>query len=97
MCDKEEKRNTKHTVLRRFNVGAKSCAHGNEKFKEKHDLYWGKRGSGTRPHPAQLPTCKMKLKMSLCNRENYQRKAYANVSHGGGPCLSITLYAVINI
>ena len=78
----EEKRGT-----RKWNGGAKVCALGNEKFKERTDSKWNKESGDLtpRPHLALLPTCEKELEKSLSSEGNQQQqKAHENVIEQGG-------------
>lgn len=81
-----QKGNTKGAVggkrsSRKCAVGAKPCAQGDKKLKDKPDANWNK-GSGdlkARPHPVKLPACEKELEESMNNKGSHQQqKDYAN-------------------
>lgn len=68
------------------NNGLKSSNQGNKKLNEKPDAKCNKWNNVLRasPHPAELPACEKKLKISFSSEENHQReKIYANVIEVG--------------
>lgn len=73
---------------RKFNVGAQSCAQGNEKFKEDlrlNGIKGGALGRYPSPTPAANPaTCVRKRPKGFPPLKKHQEvKAYANVTQGG--------------
>lgn len=51
--------------IKKGEVGAKSCLHGDKKYMEKPAAKRNERSAGlrTKPHPVKLPTCEKELKL----------------------------------